>query len=115
SFVHLCDYLAERKQFLTFPAGSRVFETGGYKGRSREVPKPELHKMITRWLGIEEKFIISEYGMSELSSQAYDRVAGQEETRAFRFPPWVRWELISPETGRPAEQGEAGLVRIWDL
>ena len=115
SFVHLCDYLAERKEFLTFPAGSRVFETGGYKGRSRTVPKEELHGMISRRLGIPEPFIVSEYGMSELSSQAYDRVAGEDGPRLFRFPPWVRWKVISPENGRPVEEGETGLVRIWDL
>lgn len=115
SLVHLCDYLAERKQILKFPAGSRAFETGGYKGRSREVPKEELHQMISRWLGIPERWIVSEYGMSELSSQAYDRVAGEEGPRLFRFPPWARWEIISPETGRPASVGETGLLRVWDL
>lgn len=115
SFVHLCDFLAERKQFLDFPPGSRVFETGGYKGRSREVSKADLHEMISRRLGIPERFIISEYGMSELSSQAYDRVAGEDGPRRFRFPPWVRWEIVSPENGRPVREGESGLVRIWDL
>ena len=115
SFVHLCDFLAARKQFLDFPPGSRVFETGGYKGRSRQVSKEELHEMISRRLGIPETFIVSEYGMSELSSQAYDRVAGNDSPRCFRFPPWVRSEIVSPENGRPVGQGETGLVRIWDL
>ena len=115
SFVHLCDYLASTRQVLNFPRGSRVFETGGYKGRSREVPKAELHALITHWLGIPDTHIISEYGMSELSSQAYDRVAGQDGSRVFRFPPWTRWDLVSPETGRSVGQGEQGLVRIWDL
>ena len=115
SFVHLCDYLAGKKQFLEFPPGSRVFETGGYKGQSREVGKAELHEMIGRRLGIPERFIVSEYGMSELSSQAYDRVTGEDGGRAFRFPPWARWEIVSPEHGRPVGEGERGLVRIWDL
>jgi hypothetical protein len=35
--------------------------------------------------------------------------------RVFRFPPWVRAQVISPETGRPATPGEAGLLRIVDL
>jgi len=38
SFVHWCDHLAENRTQLSFPAGSRVFETGGYKGRSRTIP-----------------------------------------------------------------------------
>ena len=51
-------------------------ETGGYKNRSRTMPKAELHALITERLGIPPENIICEYGMSELSSQAYDRVAG---------------------------------------
>ena len=39
SFVHLCDELSKRGRVLEFPEGSRVFETGGYKGRSRAVAK----------------------------------------------------------------------------
>ena len=80
-------------------------ETGGYKGRSRSLPGAELHALITRYLGIPHSHIVCEYGMSELSSQAYDwrlRVAepgSQNETRVFRFPPWARARVISPETG----------------
>ena len=52
-------------------------ETGGYKNRSRELPKAELHALITERLGVPPENIICEYGMSELSSQAYD-VAGDK-------------------------------------
>ncbi len=48
-------------------------ETGGYKGRSRELTKVELHALITKLLGISPAHIVCEYGMSELSSQAYDK------------------------------------------
>jgi hypothetical protein len=55
--------------------------------------------------------------MSELSSQAYDReiVSGKEPMRAFRFPPWARAQIISPETGKEVPEGETGLIRIFDL
>jgi hypothetical protein len=64
--------------------------------------------------------------MSELSSQAYDRVAGRVESqisnfkfqisdRLFRFPPWTRAKLISPETGDEVSKGETGLIRVFDL
>jgi hypothetical protein len=72
SFVHLLDYLAEKQLSFRLPPGSRVMETGGYKGRSRAMPKAELHALITERLGIPPEDIICEYGMSELSSQAYD-------------------------------------------
>jgi hypothetical protein len=99
---------------LKLPPGSRILETGGYKSRSREMPKPELHRLISKRLGIDPVFIVCEYGMSELSSQAYDRVAGAV-AGGFRFPSWARARIISPETGRDADEGEAGLLQILDL
>ena len=118
NFVHLLDHLAGGT--LLLPAGSRVLETGGYKGRSRALPKAELHALLTSRLGLPPSHIVCEYGMSELSSQAYDHVAGQAEsaegeTRTFRFPPWARAQIISPETGREVGEGESGLLRIVDL
>ena len=130
SFVHLLDFLAEQDLRFQLPAGSRVMETGGYKNRSRSMPKTELHQFITERLGIPLSRIICEYGMSELSSQAYDgvtgdgwRVTGKDsaprhstpDTRHFCFPPWARVQVISPETGREVADGETGLVRVFDL
>jgi hypothetical protein len=59
-FVHLCDWLKEERLTFHLPAGSRVLETGGYKGRSRSVDKSELHRMITSGLGVPREQIISE-------------------------------------------------------
>ncbi len=120
SFVHLLDFLAEQNLRFRLPAGSRVMETGGYKGRSRVVPKAELHTLITQKLGIPQSHIICEYGMSELSSQAYDFQIGissppSRAPRHFHFPPWVRVQIISPETNREVAEGETGLIRIFDL
>jgi hypothetical protein len=135
SFVHLLDFLAENSLRFNLPKGSQVMETGGYKNRSRALPKAELHALITRHLGVERENIICEYGMSELSSQAYDLAperrsparlvpnefqrAGSEtgapRARYFHFPPWARVQIISPETGREVAEGETGLIRIFDL
>jgi hypothetical protein len=115
SFVHLCDRLTEEGTRLHFPLGSRIFETGGYKGRSRTVAKSELHALISERLQIHQSHIVTEYGMSEISSQAYDRVFGRASARIFNFPHWVRASVISLETGEPATEGETGLLRILDL
>jgi hypothetical protein len=118
SFVHLMDAVAERGLQLGLPPGSVVMETGGYKGRSRELPKPELHELICHGLGVSPLQIRCEYGMSELSSQAYDGTgsAGTEtEARIFRFPPWCRAQTVSPETGREVAVGSTGLIRVFDL
>jgi len=110
SFVHLLDYLAEKDLRCDLPHGSQVMETGGYKNRSRSQPKAKLHSLISEILGIPLDNIICEYGMSELSSQAYD-VQGS----CFRFPPWARVQIVSPETGREVSDGETGLIRVLDL
>lgn len=120
SFVHLQDELKARKLRLQLPEGSWVMETGGYKGRSRELSRPELHAQITEWLGVPASQILCEYGMSELSSQAYDRgmrraECGVRNGRAFYFPPWARGRVVSPETGREVAEGETGLLRVFDL
>ena len=94
-------------------------ETGGYKNRSRTLPKTELHALIERFLGVPRENIICEYGMSELSSQAYDAEIYPPSSilhpRVFRFPPWARVQIISPESGCEVAEGEAGLIRIFDL
>ncbi len=124
SFVHLLDALAEMNLRFKLPPGSRALETGGYKGRSRVLPKAELHDRITRQLGIAPECIVSEYGMSELGSQAYDHIAGSTKNlkrktknspRSFCFPPWARAQVVSPETGREVCEGETGLLRVFDL
>ena len=70
TFVHLVDHLTNTHQRLQLPEGSRVMETGGYKGRARAIPKSQLHALITSQLGVPSSHLICEYGMSELSSQA---------------------------------------------
>ncbi len=138
NFVHLLDHFAANNMRYRLARGSRVLETGGYKGQSREVAKPELHALITKHLGITPEYIVTEYGMCELSSQAYDSVAGQGRAgcpqpaasavtssrrgedaarylRTFSFPHWCRAQIISPETGLEVADGETGLLRIFDL
>ena len=103
------------------PAGSRVMETGGYKGRSRAIPKTELHSLITKRFGVSAAQIVCEYGMSELSSQAYDAEVRDEKgeargsERIFRLPLWARFQVVSPETGKEVAEGATGLLRIFDL
>jgi len=123
SFVQLLDYLAAQRLTFELPPGSLVLETGGYKGLSRALPKKELHSLITERLGVQPAHIICEYGMTELSSQAYDTAPGLglrltpgiASPRPFLFPPWARTQIVSPETGREVREDETGLIRVFDL
>jgi len=146
SFVHFLDHLRDQGKRIQLPPGSIAMETGGYKGKSRELPRVELHNLISSHLGIRPRDIVCEYGMSELSSQAYGKVSSVRcqgtdrknphalnptlitrsaspvpltpDTRhspLFHFPPWARAQIISPETGREVNEGETGLIRVFDL
>lgn len=120
NFVHLLDAMEARQLGLKLPQGSRVMETGGYKGRSRELPKAALHADLSRRFGLPASAIHCEYGMSELSSQAYDLAVDAHDqpeptARVFHFPPWCRFQVIDPETSQPAREGSPGLLRILDL
>ena len=64
-------------------ANTIVMETGGMKGRRKELPKAELHRVLCEAFGVEK--IHSEYGMAELTSQGYSSGDG-----VFRLPPWMR-------------------------
>jgi len=100
---------------IHLPDQSVVMETGGYKGRTRELAKDELHEWIQKMLGVPRNRIVSEYGMCELSSQAYDLQAGSQNERLLRFPHWARALTIDPESGQRASNGSVGLLRVVDL
>ena len=117
SFVHLLDHLDADAMDFQLPSGSAAMETGGYKGRSRDMPRPKLHQAITAKLGVASARIICEYGMCELSSQAYDGKLGQANAapRTFRFPPWARARIVSSETMQEVAPGQAGLLPVVAL
>jgi len=93
------------------PAGSRIIETGGFKGRTREVPRPQLYEMFRERLGVANDCCHSEYGMSEMSSQFYS--TGVEGV--LKAPAWLKTAIIDPLTGMEAAEGEVGLLRHYDL
>lgn len=101
---------------LQLPVGSRVMETGGFKGRSREVSKRELYRLIEEHLGIPASHVVNEYGMTELSTQFYDRTLRMGQPSNVKdVPPWARVLIIDPRTGQEAPWGERGLIRVFDL
>ena len=119
AFVHWLDALAAEGTRFRLPAGSRVMDTGGFKGRSREVTRQELYSTIEERLGIAPAWCVNEYGMTEMSSQFYDGRAGsapaRPDDRLHAGPPWVRTQAADPETLRPLPHGEVGVLRHWDL
>ncbi len=109
AFVHLLDTLGDAR--LPLPVGSRVMQTGGFKGRSREVAPEVLRRALAKCFGVPRAQVIGEYGMTELSSQLY------QDGEAYFAPPWLRVTAVDPETLLPAVGGTepTGLARIVDL
>ena len=116
AFVHLLDRLDERGEKLALPAGTRIMETGGFKGRSREVPRAELHGALEAKLGVPLARIVNQYGMCELASQFYEpslRTGRASDVK--RVPPWVRVRAVDPVTQEDVAAGERGALAIVDL
>ncbi len=91
-----------------------IMETGGMKGRREEITREEVHKILQDKLGVQQ--IHSEYGMTELLSQAYSKEKG-----LFQCPPWMK-VLIREENDPFAITGSSGaqkpltgLLNIIDL
>lgn len=84
-----------------------VMETGGMKGRKEEITREELHKKIKQGLGV--KTVFSEYGMTELCSQAYSLSEGM-----FECP--VSMKVITKEVNDPFSRSHStGTINIIDL
>jgi phenylacetate-coenzyme A ligase PaaK-like adenylate-forming protein len=102
----LLDFIESYK--INFPE-LIVMETGGMKGRRKEMIREELHEQLCAGFGV--KAIHSEYGMTELLSQAYSKGEG-----IFACPPWM--QIIIRDTNDPLtllENGKAGGINVIDL
>ena len=116
AFVHLLDTLAADGVSLSLPPGSRVMETGGFKGRSRTMPRADLYAGVESALGVPPSRIVNQYGMTELGSQFYDSILCDPGTpRRKLAPPWARVRIVDPESGQESASGAVGLVQIVDL
>ena len=86
-----------------------IFETGGMKGRRKELTRDELHETITRSFGV--RIIHSEYGMTELMSQAYTQGGSR-----FNCPPWMR--IVGRDLTDPLTRGllnDTAGINVIDL
>lgn len=85
-------------------------ETGGMKGRGKELTRKELHNKLTQSFGV--KSIQSEYGMTELLSQAYTRASDGR----FQCPPWMKVMVCDPMDPQDfLPWGKTGRICVIDL
>ncbi|POY38425.1 acyl transferase [Solitalea longa] len=86
-----------------------IMETGGMKGKRKEMVRAELHEVLEKGFGVRE--IHSEYGMTELLSQAYSKGKG-----IFECPPWMK--ILTRDTNDPlslTNLNQSGGINIIDL
>ena len=86
-----------------------VMETGGMKGRRKEIVRQELHELLSKGFGVPH--IHSEYGMTELLSQAYSKGNG-----VFDYPSWMK--ILVRDTEDPLtylKNGKSGGINVIDL
>jgi len=114
SFVHLLDELQRLGKSFTLPPGSRVLDTGGFKGQSRELSIDEFYAQLAGTLGLGREHCINMYGMTELSTQFYD--AGNATLPSVKSGPhWIRTLVVEPLSGVELPRGEQGILAHCDL
>ena len=101
----LLDFAASFPQNLQHTV---VMETGGMKGRRKELTRVEVHQLLKDGLGVTE--VHSEYGMTELLSQAYSKGDGR-----FTCPPWMKVLVRDEEDPLLIKETGRGLLQIIDL
>jgi len=98
--------LIEKRRFQL--KNTIVMETGGMKGRRKEMIKEELHQILKKGFGVQK--IHSEYGMTELLSQAYSVGDG-----LFSCPPWMKILTRDTEDAFSYTLGKTGGINVIDL
>ena len=112
SLVHLMDGLDGER--FRLPEGSRLLDTGGYKGQSRELPLEGFYDALSATFGVPRERCINMYGMTELSSQFYDD--GNARLPSVKSGGhWIRSRIVDPLSGRELPAGERGLLVHCDL
>jgi len=85
-----------------------VMETGGMKGRRKELTRAEVHRLLMDGLGVAA--VHSEYGMTELLSQAYSKGHGR-----FVCPPWMKVLVRDEEDPFLIKESGRGILQVIDL
>lgn len=123
ALLECMEVLRRGNRIFKLPAGSRILDTGGYKGRQIEVSREEFQNRLSETFGVPREYLLNEYGMTELSSQFYESRLPGIPNYASRFtpyalhssPPWVRVVAVDPENLTVLPDGATGLLRIFDL
>lgn len=109
--AEIASVLQESGATVELPAGSRLMDTGGAKGRD-DLDRPSLLSGLLPRLGLAPEAVVNEFGMTELLSQRYGR--GLSPLR-LEGPPWLRTRVLHPVSLEEMPPGEEGVLCHYDL
>ncbi len=120
AFYRLLEQNQDLGMTFTLPAGSRMMDTGGFKGQQVPLTQEDLYHRYEQSFGVPRNFIVNEYGMTEMGSQFYDNTLANYLSRRHgpRFktiPPWVRTRIVDPDTLEGVPPGSTGMLKHLDL
>ncbi len=114
SLVHAMDAFQVQDRTFNLPPGSRILDTGGFKGQSRELELDDFYNSLADTFGVARADCINMYGMTELSTQFYDN--GNAVCPSVKSGPhWIRTRVVNPLTGAAVPKGETGVLAHTDL
>ena len=114
SFVHVMDEMERLGKAVSLPKGSRILDTGGFKGQSRELELDAFYDLLEARFGVPRDHCINMYGMTELSTEFYDW--GNTTCPSVKSGPhWIRSQIVNPLTGDELPKGDKGVLVHCDL
>ncbi|KHF41907.1 LuxE/PaaK family acyltransferase [Halalkalibacter okhensis] len=119
SFIHLLDECKKKNMNFELPPKSRLMDTGGAKGKSREIEPKVFKEEVGKLFSVPIENCLNMYGMTELSSQMYDGNFLHDEsdylTPKKHAPHWVRTVVMDIERMEEKAIGERGIIVHYDL
>lgn len=121
AFVYFFQACRKKKMFFRLPAGSRICDGGGYRGKFGVLTRDDYYAMVQEIIGIPNSHCVNVLGEAETATNLFDDslrrcVKGlQPKLRSRPVPPWSRVLAMSIDDLKPLPDGEVGLLAHWDL
>lgn len=121
AYVYFFQACRRKNMSFHLPAGSRICDGGGYRGRFGPVSREDYYAMVEEILDIPESHCVNVLGEAETATNLFDdslrrHVKGLPQRKRTRpVPPWSRVLAMSIDDLKPLPDGEVGLLAHWDL
>jgi hypothetical protein len=121
AYVYFFNACRDKKVSFCLPAGSRICDGGGYRGRFGVVTRDDYYNLVAEVLGVPGHHCVNTLGLGETATNYFDDtlrncVGGRPATPRHKVPPpWTRTQVFDIETREVCPPGKVGLLRHYDL